>query len=595
MAVSPSNIKDSTLRHTITVEGAVLNDTVPVVSIHTRYDLNRIPTAEIVLIDGAVETGDFQISDGATLIPGNSISISAGYGSEETEIFRGVILKQAIKISSESSFLVVTCKHVAVEMTFNRKEDSFLKQKDKDIITKIIGNYSGLSAEVGASTVEHESMFQKMATDWDFVLSRAEACGFVISYSMDQMFIKAPVFSTAPVLSVEYGKDIIDFEAEISAASQPLSVDASSWDIKSHAMITSSSAEPSLNEQGNLGGKQLSAKLNQQILSLSSGSPMASNELKEWADSSLLRMRLSALQGSVSFQGNALPLPGCIIELAGVGQRFNGKAYVSSVEHDLADGMWKTTARFGLENKPVSEKANFSYTPAAGQLPAVHGLQVALVTKIDADPNSEFRIQVKLAGVAATDVLLWARMANFYATSTSGSFFLPEINDEVLIGFLDNNPLSPVILGSLYSSKNAPESTPAAGNHVKGITTRSKLKISFDDEKKVTKISTPGGNTITLDDENKALNIVDQNSNSIKMTASGIEFKSAKDLTLKATGKIVLDATAAVSISSQADVALEGLNIKSTAQVGFVAKGNASAEISASGQTIVKGALVMIN
>ncbi len=202
---------------------------------------------------------------------------------------------------------------------------------------------------------------------------------------------------------------------------------------------------------------------------------------------------------------------------------------------------------------------------------------------------------MKLGGISEADVLLWARMGNFYATSTSGSFFLPEIGDEVIIGFLDNNPLSPVILGSLYSKKNAAEITPEATNHIKGITTKSKLKITFDDEKKVTKISTPGGNTFTLDDENKAVNIVDQNSNSIKMTSSGIEIKSAKDLTLKATGKIILDATAAVSITSKADVAIEGLNINNTAKIGFVAKGNASAEISASGQTVVKGALVMIN
>jgi hypothetical protein len=40
---------------------------------------------------------------------------------------------------------------------------------------------------------------------------------------------------------------------------------------------------------------------------------------------------------------------------------------------------------------------------------------------------------------------------------------------------------------------------------------------------------------------------------------------------------------------------VEGLNITNTAKVGFTAKGSASAEISASGQTIVKGAMVMIN
>ncbi len=100
---------------------------------------------------------------------------------------------------------------------------------------------------------------------------------------------------------------------------------------------------------------------------------------------------------------------------------------------------------------------------------------------------------------------------------------------------------------------------------------------------------------ITLDDDGKTVDITDQNSNSIKMTASGIEIKSAKDINLKATGKIVLDGAAGLSLTSKADVAVEGLNIKNTAQMGFTAKGNATAEISASGQTVVKGAIVMIN
>ncbi|MGV3685014.1 MAG: type VI secretion system tip protein VgrG [Daejeonella sp.] len=595
MADSPLNHSEFTIRHSITADGTALADTTPIVSIHTRYEINRIPTAEIVIIDGSVETADFPISNAATLIPGVKVTISAGYGEQEALIFSGVIVKQAIRISAESSFLVVTCKHEAVEMTFNKKEAIFLQQKDSDIISAILGTYSALSPTVGSTSVQHESMVQKLATDWDFVLARAEACGFVISYTMSNIVIQAPELSTEPVLSMTYGMDITEFDAELNAERQPASVDASSWDLATQAMTKSSATEPTINAQGNITGVQLSSKLNQKPLSLNSGSPMTTDSLKSWADASLLRMRLSALRGTVSFQGSSLVMPGNIIELNGVGARFNGKAYVSSVEHSLVDGDWKTTARFGLENNPVAERPDFSYTPAAGQVPSVHGLQVAVVMKLDADPANEFRIQVKFGGISETDVTMWARMGNFYATGTSGSFFLPEIGDEVVIGFLDNNPLSPVILGSLYSSKNAPETTVAAGNYVKGITTKSKLKISFDDEKKITKISTPGGNTVTLDDDGKAVEIVDQNSNSIKMTASGIEIKSAKDLTLKATGKIVLDATAALSISSKADVAIEGLNINSTAQVGFVAKGNASAEISASGQTVVKGALVMIN
>jgi Rhs element Vgr protein len=595
-APSPASITDSTIKFSIKVNGSPIADTVPVVSILTNYEINRIPWAEVVLIDGSVEESKFPISSSATFLPGNPIVISAGYDNTEEVIFSGVIVKQALKVNSSALHLVVTCKHHAVEMTFNKKEAIFIDKKDSEIITSITGTYSNLTATVDATTISYEGMYQKLATDWDFVLSRADFCGLIVSYTTEKILIKAPAISSAPVLKIAFGDSIISFDAELSAERQPTAISASSWDATTLEMIESSAAEPDLNAQGNLTPKTLSGKLNQTEMKLNSGAPMTTGSLKEWADSSLLRMRLSAIKGRVSFQGSSKVMPGNIIDLEGVGDRFNGSAFVSSVTHTLEAGDWVTTVKFGLEDKPVSELPNFSYRPAGGQLPSIHGLQIAVVKKLDSDPLSEFRILISLSAIAAASVDLWARMSNFYATSTSGSFFLPEVGDEVVVGFLENNPGFPIILGSLYSKKNAAENTPAdSNNYKKGITTKSKLKILFDDEKKITKISTPAGNMITLDDEGKSVDLVDQNSNSIKMTSSGIEIKSAKDITLKATGKIVLDATAAVSITSKADVAVEGLNIKNNAQVGFVAKGAATAEISASGQTVVKGAIVMIN
>ena len=70
---------------------------------------------------------------------------------------------------------------------------------------------------------------------------------------------------------------------------------------------------------------------------------------------------------------------------------------------------------------------------------------------------------------------------------------------------------------------------------------------------------------------------------------------SAKDIIITAKGKVTIDAVGDVGISSKADIKIEGLNINEIAKVGFVAKGSATAELSASGQTTIKGAMVMIN
>lgn len=596
-AKSPNNITDPTLRFTIKANGSKIKDYYPVISINITHELNKISFAEIVLADGTVESGDFPISESNDLIPGSTIEITAGYGSdEEKTIFNGIVVKQAIRIDPDQAFvLVVTCKHKAVAMSYNRQEALFTKKRDSDIISSIVSSY-GLSAKVDNTTTENEVVFQKLATDWDFVLSRADYNGFVISLDGQTPTIGKPLLDGTPVLRVAFGESIFSFHAELNGERQPSALQVSSWDIKKQQLCKASAKEPTLNAQGNLTGKALSGKLSQKQLNLTSNTPLLNEDLKSWANGNLLRLRLSALKGKVSFIGNANVKTNTIIDLEGVGDRFNGSAYVSAVHHVLENGTWVTSVKFGMDEKLAHEMNGFSYPDAAGLLPAIKGLQIGIVKKLFDDPDAHFRILITLPSNAESQDGIWARMGNFYATNGAGAGFLPEVGDEVVVGFLENDPRFPIILGSLYSSVKPAANSPADDkNFIKTITTRSKLKISFDDEKKITIIETPGGNSITLSDDAKTIEMKDQNKNTVTLSSSGINLQSDKDIIFNTKGNITLDATGKVNITSKQDVVIEGMNVNHTAKVGFVAKGNATAEISASGQTTVKGGIVMIN
>ena len=87
----------------------------------------------------------------------------------------------------------------------------------------------------------------------------------------------------------------------------------------------------------------------------------------------------------------------------------------------------------------------------------------------------------------------------------------------------------------------------------------------------------------------------DQNNNKVELSQAGIVLDSPKDITINAKGKITIDAVGEIGISSKADTNIEGLNVNAKANVGFVGKGSATAELSAAGNTTVKGAMVMIN
>jgi Rhs element Vgr protein len=596
-AKSPTDISDPTLRFSIKTQGSPIKDYYPVVSVSITHELNKISYAEVELIDGTVESSDFPISESDDMIPGNTIEITAGYGSDaEVSIFSGVIVKQSIRIGSdEPSHLIVTCKHKAVSMSFNKTEAQFTKKADSDIIKSIIGNY-GLSATVDSTSPAQDISFQKLATDWDFILARADYYGYVVSFDGDKVVVGKPKLDATAVLRIAFGESMLSFNGELNAERQPTALQISSWDIKNQALLNTSATEPTVNEQGNLSGKALSGKLQQKQLNITNNTPIGQDDLKSWADGNLLRMRLAAIKGEVSFIGNSSVKPNTIIDLEGVGDRFNGSAYVSYVNHEIREGSWTTYVKFGFEMPKAYEKPDFSYADAGGQLPAIRGLQVATVKKLFEDPDSQFRILLTLPSGSENQDGFWARIANFYATAGAGAGFLPEVGDEVVVGFLESDPRHPVVLGSLYSSGKAAAATPADNNnYIKTIITKSKLKISFDDEKKITIITTPANNTITLSDDAKSIEIVDQNNNSLKMTSGGIDLQSGKDINIKATGNITLDATGKLNLSAKQDVAVAGMNVNNTAQVGFTAKGNATAEVSASGQTTIKGGIVLIN
>jgi Rhs element Vgr protein len=566
-------------------------------SIQVTHALNKISSAEIQLRgEVEIDSDNIPITDSDDFSPGASIEILVGYnGAEIKSIFKGIIVRHIVKLDLDSFYTFrIICKHVAVKMTYTVKDNYFLTKTDSDIIQSIIGNY-GISCTVTASSDIYENMYQKMATDWDFILARADFNGFVVCLEGDTISVAKPEVSGSAVLTIDAGMSIISFEGSLNAEYQPSGIEASAWDPKTLTLISSTAAEPAVNAQGNISPKDLPGKLSQESQKLISTTPMTTAVLQTWADNILLRKRLSAFKGRVKFIGNANVKPGTIIEIGGVGKKLNGNAYVSGVSHTIDSDNWNTAVVFGLENNPIHESPGFSFTPATGQLPAMQGMHLATVKKIDADPESGFRVQVILPSNATTVGETWARLSGFYATNTAGSFFMPEIGDEVVVGFLDNDPRYPIILGSLYSKKNNAPYTPDAKNNIKAIVTKSLMKLEFDEEKKMITLITPGNNMIIISDDGKSIEITDQNKNSIKLSADGITMDSKKDINIKAAGNINITATAKLTASAKADVAITGLNINATANIGLVAKGSATAELSASGQTTVKGAIVMIN
>lgn len=596
MAESPKGHGSSVVKLTVLSKGRKIADAIQVRSVTVRKAINKIPTAEIVILDGDMPEKTFPVSNTNTFKPGAEITINAGYDQEETAIFQGVVVKHGIKITGNNdSRLVVECRDKAVRMTIGLKNANYVDSKDSDVITKLIGNYGGLTSDVGATQTPYKELVQYYCTDWDFMLSRAEVNGALVMVDDATVTVKPPETSRAPQLKVTYGEDLIEFHGEIDARTQLTKVKGTTWDLKNQAVLEQHASPQTLNKQGDLDSATLAKVVGLSAFRLQTTAPLEPTALKAWADGRQVKAGLARIRGRMKFQGSAKAKIGELIELDGVGNRFNGQVFVSAVEHVIEDGNWITEAEFGLSPEWFAEQRNLVAPPASGFLPGVEGLQIGVVKKLDEDPEGEQKVQVSVPVLEADVDGVWARLAGFYGSAGIGAFFIPEVGDEVVLGYMNNDPCHPVILGSLYSSKRKPPYSLTADNFIKAIVTKGKLKLEFDDDKKVVTIMTPGENTIVISDEDKSILLRDQHGNTVTLNSSGILLDSPKDIAMTAKGKIKIEAVGEVDISSKADVKVGGLNITNSANVGFVAKGNASAELSASGTTTVKGAMVMIN
>ena len=217
-----------------------------------------------------------------------------------------------------------------------------------------------------------------------------------------------------------------------------------------------------------------------------------------------------------------------MLKLEGMSDRFERDVFVSGVYHAISEGNWFTTVNFGLSAEQFTETFQVSQLPAAGMLPAINSLQIGVVSALEGDPDSEFRIQVKLPIISAEEEGSGHEFSHHMQAKGTGTL-LPELGHEVLVGFLNDDPNQAIVLGSLFSNTNTSPIELSDDNYEKSNNDQSEIKITLNDENKSIALDTPDGKQIILDD-NEAAIILKDNSNTITMNTDGIGIESGKDI-----------------------------------------------------------------
>lgn len=196
------------------------------------------------------------------------------------------------------------------------------------------------------------------------------------------------------------------------------------------------------------------------------------------------------------------------------------------------------------------------------------GIAVGVVTDNE-DPEELGRVKLTFPWRSVDDESNWARIAVPMAGDDRGTWYLPEVGDEVLVAFEGGELAHPYVLGSLWNGDHAPPESNDGDNDVRSVTSRSGHALSFDDaDDGGVVIETDAGHTITLDDSSGGETITIEDSSG----ANVVEFDSTSQ---------------SLSIEAGASLSLEA------PQIELNADGNLS--IDASGVLTLNGAIIQLN
>ncbi|MBB6458861.1 phage baseplate assembly protein V [Flammeovirga kamogawensis] len=226
---------------------------------------------------------------------------------------------------------------------------------------------------------------------------------------------------------------------------------------------------------------------------------------KKIATNQIVRSLLGQVKGGVTIEGQTELNCGDYIKIEEAGVHIDSLAFIYSIEHHMDNDIWKTTIYLGYPDileSDVLEVANNNLTNLH------HGIVKKIVTNDESDVTDKYLVKVEVPLMMMSNEKndeepeIWARVSSMFAGKDHGVLWMPEVEDEVIVGFLGGHADNAVILGSLF--KNSDEHPHLGTEGHRSIVSKNNLSIIFNDNENLIEIKTPG-NKILLDEENGVL------------------------------------------------------------------------------------------
>jgi phage protein D len=496
---------------------------------------------------------------------------------------------------------------------FGKYSRTFLNQSDANIV-RAIANEVGLTPEVDSTPVVYDYVLQNNQTNMEFLAVRADRLGYRVFVSDGKLYFKKGDWATpSPIPELDLNENLIQFRPRISAIHQADKVVVRSWDAKAKVALMGQSEPNGQLNQGGMqtpGGAEVKAKFQAKANTVIVDQPVNSvDEATALAQGLANDLSSSFVDADGLCFGDPRIKAGCKVKVKGLGERFDGPYFVTSATHlyNSANYVVEFTVQ-GRQPKTLSHLLSTNGGQPYRKIGKIDGVVVGLVTNLN-DPERLGRVKVKFPWMVDDSGIeiesTWAKVSSPMAgQDKKGFYYLPEVEDEVLLAFEHVDINRPYVVGTLWNTKDQPpkgnsdvlQNGKVAERIIRSrlghelvfddsenkpsvtVTTNGGHKILLDDTTSGPKIelTTAGGHKVILDDSpgKASIQIVDQSgTNSITIDSVGqtVALKAANALRLEAA-TIILAAQAAIAMSAPGGGTLEAdgpISVQSKAAVSI--------------------------
>jgi uncharacterized protein involved in type VI secretion and phage assembly len=584
----------------VEVEGTALRPEIAVALTYAYVDDSRVLPDLFVLRfrdPGRAVLAKTKIKIGAKV----RLKAQAGDNPGPETLLSGEVTALSVDIDPGGTITEVRGYDHSHRLFRGRRVAAYANMTITDVVRKVaqranlqVGEVDNFAAPPGNSEISQDNV-----SDWDFLQRLADLTGAELAVADGKLTFTMPADSSAAPASaararqdplvLEAGQNVTAVRAAVSSAEQVGQVEVRGWDYLAKQAVTASA--PAKTSSAQLAGvtpQSLAQNFGNGTF-LATDVPHRTQKAAKAAAEALAAQIAGAfaeIEGVAT--GNPKLRAGTSVSLSGVGAPFEGKYTLSATRHLFTPDTGYTTlfTVSGRQERSLYGLANGGHERNGRR--AVTGLVPALVTDVR-DPNKLGRVKVKFPWLADDYASGWARTVQIGAGAQRGAMVLPEVNDEVLVGFEQGDFDSPYVLGGLYNGKDAPATSSFDMVDANSGQVAARRLVSRTGHRLELVETSSGDNVVrlTTGDDKYCLEL-DKKGTKVTVKSDGtVLIEGNRGITIDAkTGPLELKG-GTVSIKGTGAVKVEGATVS--------VNGQGAAEFKASGVVTVQGSLVKIN